>query len=142
MSRARAGFELRDHTADIAVYAWADSVEGLFRAAAEGLYATIGELQTEETGERERIRVEASDPESLLHDFLDELLYRFEMRGQRLADFRFRRLDRGVLEADVAVNRVDARASVLDREVKAVTYHDLNIVKSDGGYEVTLILDI
>ena len=142
MTRARAGFELRDHTADIAVYAWADSVEGLFRAAAEGLYATIGELQTEETGERERIRVEANDLEDLLHDFLDELLYRFEMRGQRLADFRFRRLDRWVLEADVAVNRVDARASVLDREVKAVTYHDLNIVKSDGGYEVTLILDI
>jgi SHS2 domain-containing protein len=142
MTGARAGFELRDHTADIAVYAWADSVEGLFRAAAEGLYATIGELQTEETGERARIHIEAGDPESLLHDFLDELLYRFEMGGQRLSDFSFGRLAAGVLEADAAVNCVDARASVLDREVKAVTYHDLNIVRDEGRYEVTVILDI
>lgn len=142
MTRARAGFELRDHTADIAVYAWADSVQGLFEAAAEGLYATIGELQSETTGGRERIRVEANDLESLLHDFLDELLYRFEMREQRLAGFSFGRLDDKVLDADAAVSRVDVRASMLDREVKAVTYHDLNIVESGGRYEVTVILDI
>ena len=85
---------------------------------------------------------ETNDLESLLHDFLDELLYRFEMLGQRLAGFFFGRLDANVLEADAAVNRVDARASVLDREVKAVTYHDLNIVKDEGRYEVTVVLDI
>jgi SHS2 domain-containing protein len=142
MTRATAGFELRDHTADIAVYAWADSVEELFRKAAEGLYATIGDLQTKDAGERERFRVDANDLESLLHDFLDELLYRFEMHGRRFADFTFDRLDDHLLEVDASARPVDAATSVLDREVKAVTYHDLKIVERDGRFEVTVILDI
>lgn len=142
MGASRAGFELRDHTADIALYVWADSLEGLFSAAAEGLYATIGQLRQIETDRKETIRVEAFDLESRLHDFLSELLYHFEMRGERLVEFTFDGLDNTVLEVTGKVGMIDEKASVLDREVKAVTYHDLNIIRCGDRYEVTIILDI
>jgi len=136
------GFELRDHTADIALFVWGDRLEALFRAAADGLYAAIGEIHAHSPCARERLDIHAHDTESLLHDFLDELLFRFETRGQRLGDFTFDRLDDTLLMATAAVSVVDATTSILDREVKAVTYHDLNIVRTPGRYEVTIILDI
>ena len=142
MTATGAGFELRDHTADIALYVWADSVEGLFRAAAEGFYATVGELRDAATCRSDTIRLEANDLVGLLHDFLSELLFRLETKGERLADFTFDRLGDTFWEVTVAVARVDEHASTFDREVKAVTYHDLNIIRRDGRYEVTIVLDI
>lgn len=142
MPVANAGFELRDHTADIALYVWADSVEELFRRGAEGLYATIGELRVVPMDRTETIRLEANDLESLLHDFLAELNYRFDTKGERLSHFTFDRLDDTALEVTAKAAPVDGETSILDREVKAITYHDLSIVQRDGHYEVTIVLDI
>ncbi len=136
------GFELRDHTADIALYAWGDSLEGLFRAAAEGLYATIGELEASDANQNETLRLEGNDVNDLLHDFLAELLYRFETQALHLSNFAFERLSDTELVATATAGQVDPKASIFDREVKAVTYHDLNVLHRDGRYEVTVILDI
>jgi SHS2 domain-containing protein len=37
---------------------------------------------------------------------------------------------------------IDMEASVLEREVKAVTYHELAIREIDAGFELTYIVDI
>lgn len=136
------GFELRDHTADIALYVWGDSLEGLFRAAAEGLYATIGEIEASDVNQNETLRLEGNDVNDLLHDFLAELLYRFETQALHLSNFAFERLSDRELVATATVGQVDPKASIFDREVKAVTYHDLNVLHRDNRYEVTIILDI
>jgi len=136
------GFELRDHTADIALYAWGDSFAALFWAAANGLYATIGELKCAGPVRRDSLRFDAPDREGLLHDFLSELLYRFEVGGEVLADFQFDEFDSWHLVGSAAVAAVDRVGSVFDREVKAVTCHDLNIVEVGDRFEVTVVLDI
>jgi len=136
------GFELRDHTADIALYAWGDSLESLFRSAAEGLYAVVGELRPSGESEPLTLHIDAPDRDALLHDFLSELLFRFETGGVMLRDFAFERLDDTGLLASATCATVDADTSVFDREVKAVTFHDLRIVERDGRYEVTVVLDI
>ena len=43
MSPAQRGFELRDHTADIALFSWGATAKHLFSAAADGLYAACGD---------------------------------------------------------------------------------------------------
>ena len=142
MGNDNSGFELRDHTADIALFVWGDSLESLFRAAAHGLYATVGQLSSFGESMRDTLRFEAADAESLLHDFLAELLFRMEIRGVLLSDFDFARLDDTQLVAAVSIFEIDQESSVFDREVKAITYHDLRIVERGNRYEVTLILDI
>lgn len=137
------GYDLRDHTADIALHVWADSLESLFIHAAHGLYAAIGELKPD-TGERrdERLQFQAADVEGLLHDFLSELLFRFETRNEHLSDFNVveRSDTKMILSATVAP--IDPRISTLDREVKAVTYHELNITRQGDRCAVAIILDI
>lgn len=141
-SVGQGGFELRDHTADIALYVWGDSPASLFRAAAEGLYATIGELRGSKQTRQVTLTLAAGDAESLLHDFLAELHYRFETHGELLSDFTFETLEATRLQSLATAARVDPAASVFDREVKAVTYHDLAVVRVAERLEVTIVLDI
>ena len=136
------GYELRDHTADIALYAWSDTLEGLFASAGRGLYAAIGELKPMGSAVGAVIELRAGDAESLLHDFLSELLFHFETKHVLYSDFEFTRLDDNVLRANARVADMDERGSILDREVKAVTFHDVSIVRASGQYQVTFILDI
>ena len=136
------GFELQDHTADIALYVFADSIEQLFRHAADGFYAVVGDVVATSDVQQITLRFEACDVESLLHDFLSELLFLFETRQQRLTGFIFERLDDKLLIAEATAATVDPRASMLDREVKAITYHDLSVTRRHDRFETTVILDI
>lgn len=142
MSDDASGFELRDHTADIALFVWGDTPGSLFCAAAEGLYATIGELKAGQECHNVALSIEAGGVEYLLHDFLSELHYRFETAGVMLRKLAFDRLGDGRLEATAEAVVVDRAASVFDREVKAVTLHEVAVLRRAGRYEVTLILDI
>ncbi len=142
MTGESAGFELRDHTADLALYVWGVSLPDLFLAAGDGLYESIGQVETDGDGEAVRLRFEAIDHVSLLQDFLSELLFRFETRGERVVDMTIESLDDRAMVVRGCSRKVSISDSILDREVKAVTYHDLEIVEADGRFEVTIVLDI
>jgi SHS2 domain-containing protein len=74
-------FELRDHTADVAVEATAPSLGGVFAAAADGLAAAMCEEIPAAGGERFDLGVRAESREALLFDYLDELIYQRDVRG-------------------------------------------------------------
>lgn len=136
-------FELFDHTADMGIRVRAETMEGLLWPAAAGLYAAFGELtanQVSATALRfdEQGRYEAV----LLRDFLTELLILFEREHKILTSIESVSFGGGRLAVTGMARDVDVERSVYCREVKAITYHDLGIVKVDGGYEATLIVDI
>ena len=139
-----AGYELFDHTADIGIRAWAPTLGGLVRPAAEGLYAVIGELVGRGEAKPISWEVELTDdePAVLLRDYLGELLVLFE-RDHRLAtEYAVKAFGEGRLVVEARLQPVDARRSVYHHEVKAITYHALEIVEIPGGYEATIIVDI
>ncbi len=137
-----AGFELFDHTADVGIRAWAATMPELVRPAGAGLYAAIGELAPGDAANSVAWAWTGDDAAVLLRDYLAELLTLFE-RDQLIVthpdvvEFTPERL---VVRAKT--HRIDEDRSALDREVKAVTYHDLSVRPIDGGYEATLIVDI
>ena len=144
MSQPTSGFELREHTADIALYVWAENLEGLFLAAAEGLYAAIGVL--EPAGPfRDMVddyELTAPDTTDLLGDFLAELLFIFEQRQAELIDIQVVELDESKLRFRADLQPLDLPNSIIDREIKAVTRHNLEIISADHPYETTIILDL
>ncbi|MFO8114658.1 MAG: archease [Halorubrum sp.] len=72
-------FELRDHTADVAVEATAPTLAALFESVADGLTAASCET-VPETGERFSLSVRAESREALLFDYLDQLIYERDVR--------------------------------------------------------------
>ncbi|HOA75633.1 MAG TPA: archease [Phycisphaerae bacterium] len=138
----KAGFELFDHTADVGVRAFAPSLSELVRVAGEGLYSVIGELRPQGEPRPERFEFTDGDLSTLLHDHLSELLLIFERDHRMVTDLTVETFEPGCLRASGQSYTVDRDASLLDREVKAVTYHGLEINRIDDGYETRYIVDI
>jgi SHS2 domain-containing protein len=136
------GFEILEHTADLKLRAWGGSLEGLFRSAAEGFYYVIGDLVLTGESQAVSIELEAPDATDLFHDWLAELLFRFDARRVQLAAMQFDRIDDHRLVVRAQQRRIDPARSRFNAEVKAVTYHGLAVEERQGRYEATVILDL
>ena len=139
---ADSGFDIREHTADIVLSAWARTTEGLFRAGAEGLYAVLGELQLLEKTERIRIELAAPDLTDLYHDWLAEILFLFETRHIRIKTLQFETLDDTMLCVSATAVAICMERSMFDCDVKAVTYHELEITNAEGRLDASVVLDL
>ena len=137
-----ARFELFDHTADVGIRVFAPSMAGLIAPAGEGLYTVIGELTP--GGERSGLRLEhtGDEPAVLLRDYLAELLFLFEDERRIVVSTDVHVFDEGRLVVEAQLAAVDETVSSYEREVKAITYHALEIAKLRDGFQATIIVDI
>lgn len=138
------GYELRDHTADVAVAATGETLEGVFAAVADGLAAASCEEMPADTGERFSFSVTAERREALLFDFLDELIYLRDVRVALPVDHRVETIDD--LGADGWRLEASARgvplAEIDAREVKAVTYSEMRLAETADGWEAYVVFDV
>jgi SHS2 domain-containing protein len=75
------GYEHLDHTADVGVRAWAPTMGELFTEAWRGVLAVMGHDAGGAEAGRATVALDAPDAPALLVDWLNELLYLFEVRG-------------------------------------------------------------
>jgi SHS2 domain-containing protein len=134
------GFEEVAHTADLEVRAWGKDLVSLFTAAAEGMFHLSG-IEDYEKGFssiREEISLNAMDFEGLLILFLEELLYRLT------EDYMLFDIDKLTIKENFSLKAklVGTQIKSYQRDIKAVTYHRLNIVETDQGYSVNIVFDI
>ncbi|PSQ58018.1 protein archease [Halobacteriales archaeon SW_7_71_33] len=136
-----AGYDLREHTADVAVEARAATLGGAFAAAADGLAAAQCDRMPA-AGDRFEVAVTAESREALLFDYLDELIYRRDVESVLPVD------NEAVVTAPESDHRLDGSArgvplsGVDAREVKAVTYSEMRVDRRDDGWEVYVVLDV
>ena len=137
MKRKDAGFQEIEHTADWALQVWAPDLPILFTLAAEGMNS-LAEVKLAE-GEREyhRIEIEEADIETLLVSFLSELLYYSEDEGIGFDHFKIS-INGDRLEAAVEGGAILS----IKKEIKAVTYHNLEVRQTDLGYQVVIVFDV
>lgn len=143
-------FELRDHTADVAVEATASDLSGVFAAVADGLAAAGCDSIPETGGERFDVAVRAEGVEALLFDYLDQLIYERDVRGVLPADnaAAVRGPDDGAGRDDDEAWTLEGSArgvplSAVDaREIKAVTYSEMAVTETDDGWRAYVVLDV
>jgi SHS2 domain-containing protein len=134
-------FELREHTADIAVEATGETIGGVFGAVADGLAAAMCEDVSAE-GERFRLSVTAESAEALLFDYLDELIYQRDVRNVLPVDNEATVTEAADGWAVDASARGVPLASVTAREVKAVTYSEMELERADDGWRAYVVFDV
>jgi SHS2 domain-containing protein len=139
-------FELRAHTADVAVSATAADLDGVFAAVADGLTAAMCD-EIPEAGDRFSLTRRAESREALLFDYLDRLIYERDVRNVLPAAHEARVTDRGA-DADDERWVVEASArgvplAVVDaREVKAVTYSEMDLSETVDGWQAYVVFDV
>jgi SHS2 domain-containing protein len=139
-------FELREHTADVAVEARADTVGDVFAAVADGLAAAMCE-EVPPVGERFELAVTAESPEALLYDYLDQLIYERDVRNvlpvenRAAVEERERAGGAGEWHVDASARGVPLDA-VIAREVKAVTYSEMDLSRTETGWHAYVVFDV
>jgi SHS2 domain-containing protein len=133
-----------DHTADVGLRVTTSSLNELFAEAGWALFELVVANLSESHPTQERtIELAADDLETLLFDWLSELLFVFETEALVLSRFEVQ-----VDETACTLRaRVQGQALSLDRhalghEVKAVTYHQLSVHRHADDWQAQVILDI
>jgi len=142
MAAVEPSYEIFDHTADAGLRIRAATPAKLLQPAAEGLYAIIGELVAGGRPSPHAMAFTGSDASILLRDYLAELLHFFEREALMATAFDVAAFDQGRLAVTVQFSPIDTESTVYHREVKAITYHELDIRTIPGGCEATVIVDI
>ena len=143
----KAGFEFRDHTADVQVRSWGSSLEEAFAQTAYSLMATITPNLNKITPKVERIiTIEAEDKEALLFDFLSEFLYIFDVDELIFNKIYVRSIkkfkDNYKLRATLKGEKFDIDKHEIGIEVKAITYSFLNIEEKLESIVIDIVFDI
>ncbi|MFB6074414.1 MAG: archease [Haloarculaceae archaeon] len=134
-------YHLRDHTADVAVEATGVTLGETFAAVADGMAAAMCD-DVPGAGDRFEVRVAAESREALLFDYLDELIYRRDVDAVLPVD------NEAVVETVDGEWRVAASARgvplerVSAREIKAVTYSEMDLSETDDGWHAYVVLDV
>ncbi len=132
-----------DHTADIGIGLNAPDLRSALERTAAAMFDVISDL--EQIGEewRRDIRVEGreGDLPNLLVRWLSELLYLFATEHVLLSRFEINSIEDGAIEATVAGERIDRTRHALKTELKAPTYHGLQIREDPDGWVVRVIFD-
>jgi len=138
-------FEIIDHTADIGIVAYGKTKREVFINAAKGMFEIIaGEDRDLKENFYAKIKLEAKSLEDLLIAWLNELLYISEVKLVILNKFKIKELSDIQIKAEVGGTKINHLSIRIKREVKAVTYHRLEIKKDEesGLWSAQVIFDI
>jgi len=135
-------FEVIDHTADVGIIARGNSLEGLFENAAAGLMHFLIDPHAGAARDHREVVVEADDLEGLLVAWLNELLVLLNADGFVPVQWTIHELSEKRLRADVAGEPVDAGRHHFKLDVKAATYHQLRVRRTNGEWHAQVIFDV
>ena len=134
-------FDIVDHTADVGIIAYGTDMSQAFANAAKALFNLITELDDVEEILHRDIKLTAPDQESLLVEWLNELIYLFDAEGIIFKRFDITQLNSTRLKARSYGEKVNSSKHGLKTGVKAATYHMLKVDK-DNGCKVQVLFDI
>ena len=131
-------YRLFEHTADIGVEAYGSTIEEAFENAAKGMFSIITNGSRIEPKEKRVINL-AIDSEVLV-DWLSELLYINDVEGLVFGDFKVSIGKEFTGEA--WGEKYDREKHGYGTEIKAVTYHMLQIKRNKKGFKIRVLFDI
>lgn len=144
-------FEILEHTADLKMKVWGNTLPELFKNTMEGMMQILSkktkfEIKSQifhpadaRRGKKFKIKVESADAAALLIDFLNEVLYQAQVNKEVYVDVEFKKFSEKELEAEL----FGSPTSEFDEDIKAATYHGAEIKKTpEGVFETTVLFDI
>jgi SHS2 domain-containing protein len=135
-------FKIIEHTADIGIEAYGKTLEEAFENAAKGMFSLmIGDGKIESKVMKEVEVPFDMDEEQLLVDWLSELLYIHDVEHLVFGEFDVK-IGKEKLTGRAYGEEYDVKKHGYGMEIKAVTYHMLEVKKDKKGYVVRCLFDI
>jgi protein archease len=135
-------FELVDHTGDLGIRVFGESLPRLFEQAAQALTFILTEPETIRLKETRKIPLEAKTDEELLITWLNELVYLFDTKGLLFKTYQVLSIQDHHLEALAQGESYVEDRHPIKTTVKAATYHQLKIENRQGVWTAQVIFDL
>ncbi len=133
-------FQFIEHTADIGLIAYGGTLAEAFANAAYGMFSIITEPETVEEVESRKLLINEDDLEALLFEWLNSLIYFFDVEMLLFKRFDISYFGANKLKAVCYGEKYDPSRHRLKTGVKAATYHMLKVDREKN--EVRVIFDI
>jgi SHS2 domain-containing protein len=131
-------FEILEHKADLKIRAFGKTREELFLNMLFGMAdSQKPEIRSKERIKR-KIKIKSLDLLTLLVDFLNEVLYLSQVNKEVYLDFKFKRLNDNELKGEITGQKINK----FGEDIKAATFHNLEIKQEDGTWQATVLFDI
>ena len=139
---AMSRFRILEHTADVGFEAFGATLPEVYENAARALAQLITEPSTVEPDEEIHIEVQGTDPSDLLVNWLSEILYQHDAERWLFHDFRVESLDDHAVSGIAWGEKIDPARHPTNLMVKAITYHQLSLQQTAGGWRAQVYVDI
>ena len=150
-------YRLINHTADLGIEVYGEGLQELFSNAGFALFDIMTDISKVKETKKKVITVEGNDLEQLMVNWLNDLLYLYDVEG--LLFKRFEVQEVGIrsseylipqsairnpyyLKALIAGECYDQDRHVIETAVKAATYHQIQVVKENGKWRARIIIDL
>ena len=137
-----ASYEIIDHTADIGLHVFGNDPADLFRNAALALTDVITDRRNVVAVDSMGVSVDGHDWPDLMVNWLRELLYLWSGKELLVASVEVDRINTQRIVAAARVVPFQPDRHRIRNEIKAVTYHQIDVSEGLTGWEATIILDV
>lgn len=130
--------EVLPHTADLRLKVYGISKEDLFRNALKGMFESVHPKGVGTPAPPRTVKVQSTDINSLLVDFLSEALTLSDINDEAYLDAEISALTDTQIEAELRGIKIKG----FEEEIKAVTHHEVDIKKVGDRWETMIVFDI
>lgn len=139
-------YEYLDHTADVQCHAWGKNMSEAFQHMAECMlnYMTDIDLIKIDPEEDQILNIQGHDMESLLFNYMHELLFKFNTDYFCAVKVEIIEFDREnyKIRAKMQGDIYDPAKHTCGTEIKAITYSNMQIHEKDERVDLFVIVDI
>ena len=135
-------YKVFDHTADLGLEIYGKDEKELFSNAAFAIFDLTVDLHNVNASEVRSVSVRGSDREDLFVNYLREILYIFNGEGILLKEFSISEISSRHLVGEVRGEAFNPERHIIKAEIKAVTYHQVEVKKNKGGWKARVIFDV
>jgi SHS2 domain-containing protein len=135
-------YTLLDHTADLRIRVTGSDPAALFENAGLALFDLIVEPGTLTTDETLEVRVQGEDPADLMVNYLRELLYLWTGGEKLVKMIDILHISDTAVSARLSIDRYQPQCHDILHEIKAVTYHQIDVRMTADGWQATVVFDM
>ncbi len=130
-------YEFLEHPSELKIRSFGKDLPEVFVNSALAMMEFLFGKVSKNKIQHEWIEVEADNLESLLIDWLADILYLSNSKKRIYLDYKVLEFSNHKIVADIGSQKALAKD-----EIKAVTYHELSISKQNGLWQATVVYDI
>jgi SHS2 domain-containing protein len=131
-----------DHRADLGLAVYGADCSSLFANAARALFSQITDRRRIKASQSIAVALEGADWPDLMVKWLRELLYLFNGKAMVMRSVRIDQILAFELRARLQAEAFDPRRHNVNKEIKAVTFHQIAVRQTPDGWQARIVLDL